>query len=156
MRKTLLLTRLIVGCSRGESPPPPASSEAAASVPAGGFQQLSAGCSGGITGGGTGVTLFQSGALYRWNQPGPTSHPRDSVLVKVDSALAAKLHRQLVEARFEALSLTEPANMTCFLTLRGDTDAHEVAWPIGAEEKLPAAVKAVYEELIEAGKEDNN
>ena len=148
----VLLAVLIASCSRDGSPRA-ATSGAQDSQSVGGFQELSAGCLGGITGGGGGVTLYRSGALFRWSQPGPRSEARDSVLVRIDSTMATRLHGQLVQARFMEVTLHEPANMSCFLAARDGSDAHEVVWPIGSEANLPEAVRAAYEELAREGRD---
>lgn len=149
-RRTTLLTLLIAGCSTDGSPRS-TSSTPGQGVPADGFQELSAGCLGGVTGGGTGVTLFKSGALYRWSQADHRSEQRDSALIRTDSVLAGRLRSQLVKARFRELTVSEPANMTCFLKARDGPEAHELAWPMGDETRLPAPVRETYEELVRAG-----
>jgi hypothetical protein len=146
-REAVLLIVLLASCSR-DSSPRTTSSGAGDSLLAGSFQELSAGCLGGITGGGRGVTLFHSGALFKWTQLGAKSEERDSVLVRQDSTMATRLHRQLVRARFRDLTALQPADMSCFLYVRDSLGAHEIVWPIGSETALPGAVRGAYEELM--------
>jgi carboxymethylenebutenolidase len=112
---------------------------------------LSAGCLGGFTGGGRGVTLFPSGRLFRWSQPRHVSAERDSVLVKVDSGLAARLQRRLEGAKFQQIELHQPGNMSCFLSASEGSATHEAVWPINQDERLPGPVRSIYQELMRAG-----
>lgn len=108
-----------------------------------------AGCSGGVTGGGSGVTLTRAGTLYRWERPGATPAAQDSTLVRVDSALAAEVFRRLQAMRFTRIQYRDVGNMSCFVIARTDSVEHEVIWG-GSDGGVPPAVRDVHERLMRA------
>ena len=114
-------------------------------------QAVVAGCSGGVTGGGSGVTLTRAGALYRWERPSAAPAARDSTLVRVDSALAAEVFRRLEAMRFTRIQYRDVGNMSCFVVARTDSAEHEVVWG-GTEGGVPAAVRDVHERLLRAAR----
>ena len=117
----------------------------AARAPVPVIQLVSAGCSGGFSGGGEHTTLTRDGSLYRVRQV-TAGTPSESTLVRRDTALARDVFARLNEMRFLEINFAEPANMTCSLTVRADTLDHAVAWGIGTD-KAPQAVRDVFELL---------
>jgi hypothetical protein len=109
------------------------------------IREVSAGCAGGVTGGGTGVALLPDGALYRWEQQLAQS-PERRTLVRTDTALAADVFHRLAAMRFTAIDHTDAGNVTCFVRARTDSGAHEVAWPMG-DTHAPSAVRALFDRL---------
>jgi hypothetical protein len=110
---------------------------------------LVSGCSGGVSGGGGGVAVTRAGEVLRWSTDGP-GPPARVTLVRVDSALTEELFRELERIRFRSIRHHEPSNMTCFLYLRSEHGAHEVAWPWG---HAPRMVRPVFERLQSLGGE---
>ena len=102
----------------------------AARAPAPVIQTVSAGCSGGFSGGGEHTTLTRDGSLYRVRRV-TAGTPSESTLVRRDTALARDVFARLDEMRFLQIKFSEPANMTCSLSVRADTLEHAVACGIG-------------------------
>jgi hypothetical protein len=117
----------------------------AARAPVPVIQAVSAGCSGGFSGGGEHTTLTRNGSLYRVRRV-TAGTPSESTLVRRDTALARDIFARLDAMRFLEIKFSEPANMTCSLSVRADTLDHAVAWGIGTD-KAPQAVRDVFELL---------
>jgi len=113
--------------------------------PAPSIQTVSAGCSGGFSGGGEHTTLARDGSLYHVRQV-TAGTPSESTLVRRDTALARDVFARLDEMRFLQINFSEPANMTCSVSARADTLEHAVAWGIGTD-AAPKAVRDVFELL---------
>ena len=119
---------------------------AACSGPAGADDSITSGCSGGITGGGYGVTVERDGRIYRWHAP--TSHDaRDEVEVRNDPTEASQLFASLDEMGFVAMGYQETGDMTCSLTVVSGESEHAVTWPHG-QTGAPAEARAMAERLL--------
>jgi hypothetical protein len=108
--------------------------------------RLETGCAGGVTGGGGGVIVTESGRFYRWGQPGPESSERTLTLVRRDSARAAALFRAAEQRGLTHVKFSEPFNVTCALALVRGGQRHEIAWPFG---QAPRPIR----KLVELSKE---
>lgn len=126
-------TALTAACTAAARPPVPV------------IQAVSAGCSGGFSGGGEHTTLTRDGSLYRVRQV-TAGTPSESTLVRRDTALARDVFARLDEMRFLQINFSEPANMTCSLSVRADTLDHAVAWGINTD-AAPKAVRDLFELL---------
>lgn len=104
---------------------------------------VSAGCTGGISGGGGGLLVTGKGEIVEWGQT-TFAPPKTYRLVRVDTAAAAGIFRELARIGFRKLPAGEPANMTCSIEVSGPSGSHSVSWPTG---KPPSAVKPLYEKL---------
>ena len=102
---------------------------------------LTAGCSGGVTGGGAGTFVTASGEFYRYqrNRPAPNAK-RELTFVRRDSAEAARLVMAAEQAGITRIKYSVPANMTCHLTLDRSGTSYDVAWPMGV---VPAEIRAL-------------
>jgi hypothetical protein len=114
-------------------------------APSPGPTQLSATCSGGVTGGGTGVSLARDGALYRWSRRAAGAPP-ESTFVRSDPALAAAAFAELDAMRFASIEYSNPSNVTCSLGTSGGGAEHSVSWGI-ADEKAPTRARALFDRL---------
>lgn len=114
----------------------------AARAPVPVIQMVSAGCSGGFTGGGNHTTLTRDGSLYRVRQV-TAGTAAESTLVRRDTALARDVFARLDEMRFLQINFSEPSNMTCSVSVRADTLIHAVAWGINTD-AAPKAVRDVF------------
>ena len=117
----------------------------AARAPAPVIQSVSAGCSGGFTGGGNSTSLTRDGSLYHIRRI-TAGTPSESTLVRTDTALARDVFARLDAMRFLQIEFSEPANMTCSLSVRADTLEHAVAWGINTD-AAPKAVRDVFDLL---------
>jgi hypothetical protein len=117
----------------------------AARAPVPVIQTVSAGCSGGFTGGGNHTTLTRDGSLYSVRQV-TAGTPSESTLVRQDTALARDVFARLDEMRFLEINFSEPSNMTCSVSVRADTLEHAVAWGINTD-AAPKAVRDVFDLL---------
>jgi hypothetical protein len=122
---------------------------AAPPTPAGATSSLVAGCTGGITGGGTGVLITADGEINRWHQQTGDAKTRTLTSVGRDPVLAHRLFTRLDAIRFAAVEHNEPSNMTCFLAREGP-GAHRVAWPAGQRPRRIAAVVALADDVYRA------
>ncbi len=111
---------------------------------------LIAGCSGGITGGGTGVAVTGGGDLLTWSRRGPAPLTPDWRLVGHDETVAQRLFSRLGTVKFDATDFNDPGNMTCFLAHRRADRSHEVAWPIGQRPARIIAIVALYDDVRKA------
>jgi hypothetical protein len=93
---------------------------------------LETGCSGGITGGGSGTFVTATGHFYRYERGGPAPNAkREMTLLRQDSAAAAALVQTAEREGITRIKYSEPSNMTCYLSLDRGGASFEVAWPIG-------------------------
>src|SRR5262245_41184351 len=76
---------------------------------------LIAGCLGGITGGGAGEAVTESGDFLSWTRSGPSPSATTWTAGRHDSTAARRLFAELDRSGFDREDLNEPANMTCFL-----------------------------------------
>lgn len=104
---------------------------------------VSAGCTGGISGGGGGLLVTGKGEIVEWGQT-TFAPPKTYRLVRVDTAAAAGIFRELARIGFRKLPAGEPANMTCSIDLSGPSGSHSVSWPI---DRPPATVKPLWARL---------
>ena len=87
---------------------------------------LDTGCSGGKTGGGSGISVTSSGRVSSWRRAGPAPKPRVIRKAWADTARASRIFRALHEAGFRSLPRGKPSNWTCFFTLSDAQGIHEV------------------------------
>lgn len=109
------------------------------------------GCSGGITGGGSGNTLTRDGQLAAYQRP---TWRRDSVThspLRRDSAAATSVFAALERVRFRALRFNKVGNMTCVLELHDSSGEHSVNWLMG---QPPAELEPVLAALKRAFGDD--
>jgi hypothetical protein len=93
---------------------------------------LETGCSGGLTGGGSGTFVTASGHFYRFQRNGPAPNAqREITLLRRDSAAAAVLVQAAERAGIARIKYSDPSNVTCYLSLDRGGTSHEVEWPIG-------------------------
>lgn len=109
---------------------------------------LEAGCSGGITGGGSGTFLTADGGFYRYQRNGPAPRAkREDTFVRRDSAAARELVESAEREEIARVKYLEVGNMTCHLTLTRGSTSSEISWPINtapaAISKLVAVAKAL-------------
>ena len=103
---------------------------------------LSTGCSGGVTGGGSGTFITASGRFYRYSQKGPQPNERQVTFLHQDSTRAAALVQAAERAGITTIQFSEPSNMTCVLSLERGGRLHEVAWAIGTS---PTPIRTLVE-----------
>ena len=97
---------------------------------------LETGCSGGITGGGSGTFVTATGHFYRYERGGPAPNAkRELTLLRRDSAAAVELVQTAEREGITRIKYSEPSNMTCYLSLDRGGTSYEVAWPIGTSPK---------------------
>ena len=104
-------------------------------------ESLSCGCSGGFTGGGSGVVVHRDGAIHRWSRP-TYRDPVEQSFVRFDRAAARDLFAELERIDFTSIRYSKPSNMTCRVTLRQGESTHAVAWPPG-DAAAPSEVVAL-------------
>lgn len=107
------------------------------------------GCSGGITGDGSGNVATGVGDLASYSQPlqGTPTY----TLPRRDSAAAAAVFAELDRLRFDTLRYDEHGVRTCVLELRSGAVRHSVTWPAG---QPPAALRSVLAALSRAFADD--
>jgi hypothetical protein len=106
-----------------------------------------AGCLGGITGGGAGEAVTESGDFLTWTRSGPLPSGTTWTAVSRDSTAARRLFAELDRSGFDRENLNDPGNMTCFLARHGPGRSHEVAWPSGRRPRRLAALLAIYDQV---------
>lgn len=139
-RPLALLTSLVVLSAPGTvyaQDPVPAASTAIRSD-----DSIRIGCSGGVTGAGSGNTITRSGALSAYHKP--LGEAATHIPLRRDSAGAAAVFRELDRVRFRTLRLDGIGNMTCVLELEDGRGEHAVSWQIG---QPPAALEPVFAAL---------
>jgi hypothetical protein len=104
-------------------------------------ESLSYGCSGGFTGGGSGIVVYRDGEFQRWSKP-TYRDPVEQSSVRSDRAAAGSLFAELERISFTSIRYHKVDNMTCSLTLRREGSTHAVAWPMG-DPATPAEVVAL-------------
>ncbi len=102
-------------------------------------RSISCGCSGGFTGGGSGVTVLWDGAILRWSRPTYRDSLEES-LIRSDPRAARQFFAQLDEMNFTSIHYKKTGNMTCHLTLRQGSTTHAVAWEPGDSSAPPLVV----------------
>lgn len=139
-RPLALLASIVVlsapgtACAQG---PAPAASTATRSD-----DSIRIGCSGGVTGAGSGNTITRSGALSAYRRP--LGEAATHTPLRRDSAGAAAVFRELDRVRFRTLKFDGIGNMTCVLELEDGGGEHSVSWQIG---QPPAALEPVLAAL---------
>jgi hypothetical protein len=109
---------------------------------------LATGCGGGFTGGGGGTFVTADGRFYRYQRGGASPNAkRELTFVRRDSAQAAALVQAAERAGITRINYSEPANMTCSLTLTRGGTSHEVAWAMGTTPKQIEQLVAVAKRL---------
>lgn len=112
--------------------------------------EITTGCSGGVTGGGSGFTVFSNGKLYQWQAPTPRASSKQ-LLGEIECGVADALRSRLEAISFRDIDFSESSNMTCSLTLREDLTDHRVAWPVSGP--FPAqGVMEIFQEIEALGK----
>ena len=106
-----------------------------------------AGCLGGVTGGGGGTAVTESGVFLSWARSGPLASGTSWTTVRQDLTGARRLFAALDRSGFEREDLNDPGNLTCFLARHGPGRDHEVAWPSGQRPRRIAAILAIYDQL---------
>ena len=102
---------------------------------------LETGCSGGVTGGGSGTFVTADGRFYRFQRGGPPPNaPRQLTFVRKDSARAVALVNAAERGGITRIKYSEPFNMTCHLLLNRGATSYEVDWPMGS---TPSKIKAL-------------
>ncbi len=104
-------------------------------------ESLSYGCSGGFTGGGSGVVVQRDGEIHRWSRP-TYGDPVEQSFIRIDRAAARDLFAWVVRINFASIRYSKPSNMTCHVTLRQGGSTHAVAWPPG-DPDVPSQVVAL-------------
>ncbi len=106
-----------------------------------------AGCLGGVTGGGAGAAVTESGDFLSWTRSGPSASGTTWTATRHDSTAARRLFAGLDRSGFDQENLNEPGNLTCFLARHGPRRSHEVAWPSGQRPRRIAAILAIYDQV---------
>ncbi len=106
------------------------------------------GCTGGFSGGGGGILVTTAGEIVSWTQA-TFAAKRDYHLLRVDTAAAGGVFRELARIRFRTINYSKPDNMTCSLELTGPGGHHSVDWPI---DRPPASVRAIYDRVNALGR----
>lgn len=122
---------------------------AAASIVTRSDDTIRIGCSGGVTGAGSGNTITRSGALSAYHEA--LGEPATHSALRHDSAAAAAVFRELDRVRFRTLRFDGIGNMTCVLELADSAGAHSVSWQIG---QPPAELEPVLAALGRAFGDD--
>jgi len=110
---------------------------------------VSSGCSGGFTGGGSGVVVHRNGEIHRWFQP-TYRDPVEQSFVRLDLAAARELFAELDRINFTAIRYNKHGNMTCRVTLRQGDSTHDVEWPPG-DPGAPSEVAALVSRMEKLG-----
>ena len=108
-------------------------------------RSVSYGCSGGFTGGGSGVTVRSNGTILKWSLPTAGGSIEESV-IRSDPTAAQKLFKKLDEMNFTNIDYEKFGNMTCHLTLREGSTHHVVSWEIG-DTSVPLQVATLSSDL---------
>ncbi len=90
--------------------------------------EMWSGCTGGITGGSTGVTLSRDGRLWRWQRSRAGSELKQRQLMGTDVDAATRLFDQAKLGGFKAIEYRESGNRTCWVELFENGDLHGVYW----------------------------
>ena len=101
---------------------------------------IRSGCSGGITGGGSGYEIRWEGSISSWRMDSFNTSP-ETTLIRSDKAAADRLFTLFDHAGFVRIEHNEPGNMTCFLTLESAGKSHTVCW----SKKPPQPVRELYD-----------
>ena len=104
-----------------------------------------AACTGGVTGGGSGVLVRRDGGIFRWRLSTARARPEET-FVRTEPAVAARLFARLDEIGFGKINYSRPSNITCALARSDASGTHEVAWRV-RDAEAPAAVLAVHAEI---------
>lgn len=112
--------------------------------------QITTGCSGGITGGGSGFTIISDGKIYQWQAPTTTASSK-KLLGEIECGVADALRSKLETISFRGIVFSESSNITCSLTLRESLLEHKVAWPVGGPFP-PQGVMDTFHEIEALGK----
>lgn len=139
-----LMVLVTPGIASAQQPAP-----AAASMAARGDDSVRIGCSGGVTGAGSGNTITRSGALSAYHRP--LGEAATHTPLRRDSAAAAAVFRELDRVRFRTLRFDGIGNMTCVLELADGAGQHAVSWRIG---ESPPALEPVLAALSRAFGDD--
>jgi len=91
---------------------------------------VSAGCSGGFTGGGSGAIIRRDGLILRWSRPTYRDAVEETIL-RSDPEEARSVFTQLDQMNFSSISYSKPGNMTCSVTFRQGPSSHAVSWEPG-------------------------
>ncbi|MGD9507035.1 MAG: hypothetical protein AB7X49_00550 [Geminicoccaceae bacterium] len=105
------------------------------------------GCTGGITGGGNGVSVLENNQILRWSQM-TAAQDRVELDLGPNPELAAQVRDELDRVDFQNIAFDQPGNMTCFVVY----DGNAVVWEVG-NAQVPQEVLAVHEVLMAAGGE---
>ena len=103
--------------------------------------ELTAGCSGGISGGSFGVTLRRGGEIVRWHMPSRHQEPEEFPM-RSNPALTEQLLGEFDAIGFEQIDYQKKGDTTCSLSSGDGDTVHRVSWPIGDSE-APAKVTAL-------------
>jgi hypothetical protein len=99
-----------------------------------------AGCSGGVTGGGSGGIVRADGTILRWSK----ATIRDVVteeIVRSDLREAKGIFDQLEKLGFTTIHYSTHGNMTCFLRVQLEGSSHDVSWEAGDSKAPPSVVE---------------
>lgn len=130
--------------------PGPAAAQASTARDASGVvDTVRIGCSGGVTGNGTGNVLTSDGRLSRYSKE--LQSPRVYTPLRQDSAAARAVFAELDRMRFRTVHHKEISNMTCVLELRDRAGEHYVSWPA---RNPPAALEPALAALRRAFGDD--
>jgi hypothetical protein len=100
-------------------------------------------CSGGFTGGSSGVVLAADGHLWSWSQSSAGAAIERGALLGKDAVTAKRLFAQAASGHFKNLKFHEVGNMTCSIELTVKGAKHEVSW--GARQPAPALALSLYD-----------
>jgi hypothetical protein len=88
---------------------------------------IRSGCSGGVTGGGSGYEIRRDGRISSWRTDSWHS-ALQSTPIRTDKAAADRIFALFDKAGFARVDYNEPGNMACFLTLESGGKSHTVSW----------------------------
>jgi hypothetical protein len=110
-----------------------------------GGDTISYGCSGGFTGGGSGVTVHRDGTVVHWSRPSDRDPVERSLTQHREGAV--RLFALFQEVKFESLDFNHPhGNWRCFLTLKMNAREHTVSWGDGRF-PIPPEIQRIVDEV---------
>lgn len=112
--------------------------------------EIITGCSGGVTGGGSGYIVSSQGDLFKWRSSTPENLTRAHVS-QLPRQTVVEWKSRFEHVRFGELRYKKVGNMTCSLALRTSEDERVVRWPISGPFP-PDEVMHVFNEIKALGK----
>ena len=96
-------------------------------------ETITYGCSGGYTGGGSGVKVINDGRIFKWTS---TLEKVSEEELKNDIKLADEAFSRLKKLNITNINYNNPGNYTCTLTVQKNGTSHSVSWSNNTDKKI--------------------